>query len=143
MNNFDIGQLFLDLYFRFDYSSKHKNFLVEFCDFCNQKYFKILKFYSFCWLGLSTCIERTLKLFLSVGSYFLSKNEKRTDGERSKLRINRLIDAFIDPVTEVYCMVLDGVLPSLIHLNLPLQRLDPLIHILYNLLHDTGAQWLS
>ena len=44
VNNFDIGQLFLDLYFRFDYSSKHKHFLVEFCDFCNQKYFKILCF---------------------------------------------------------------------------------------------------
>ena len=95
------------------------------------------------WLGLSTYIERTLKLFLSVRSYFLSKSEERADGERSKSRINRLIDAFTDPMTEVYRMYLGVVLPSLIHLNLPLQRVDLLIRILYDLLHDTGAQWLS
>ena len=116
VNNFDIAQLFLDIYFHFDYSSKHKNLLVEICDFCNQEYFKILKFHRFCWLGLSTCIERTLKLFPSVRSYFLSGNEERTDAERSKSRINRLIDAFTDLMTEVYCMFLDGVLPSLIQL---------------------------
>ena len=40
-------------------------------------------------------------------------------------------------------MYLGVVLPSLIHLNLPLQRVDLLIRILYDLLHDTGAQWLS
>ena len=143
VNNFDIEQLLVDIYFHFDYSSKRKNLLVEFCDFCDQKYFKILKFHSVRWLGLSTCIERTLKLFPSLKSYFLSENEERTDGERSKSRINRVIDAFTNPMTEVYCMFLDGALPSLIHLNLSLQRADPLIHVLHDLLHDTAAQLLS
>ena len=71
VDNIHIAQLFLDILFHFDYSSKHKNLLVEFCDFCNQKYFKILKFHSVCWLGLSTWIERTLKLFSSVRIFLL------------------------------------------------------------------------
>ena len=47
VNNFDIEQLLVDIYFHFDYSSKHKNLLLEFCDFCDQKYFKILNFIVF------------------------------------------------------------------------------------------------
>ena len=71
VDNIHIAQLFLDIYFHFDYSPNHKNLLVKFCDFCNQKYFKILKFCSVCWLDLSTWIERTLKLFSSVRSYLI------------------------------------------------------------------------
>ena len=58
---FNAEELFIDKYFHFDYSSKRK-YLLEFCAFCDQDFYKILKFHSTRWLGLSTCIERTLKM---------------------------------------------------------------------------------
>ena len=66
--NFNSEELLVDLYFHFDYSSTRKNLLLEFCDFCNQDFYKILKFHSVRWLGLATCIERTLKLYPSLKS---------------------------------------------------------------------------
>ena len=74
LKDFNIEELLVDIYHHFDYSSKHKNLLSEFCDFCDQKYHKILKFHSVRWLGLCTCIERTLKLYTSLSSYFRSQN---------------------------------------------------------------------
>ena len=92
---FNAEELLVDLYFHFDYSSKRKN-LLEFCAFCNQDFYKILKFHSTRWLGLSTCIEKTLKMYPSLKSYFASQNP---DGERTVSRLNRLIDAFGNVIT--------------------------------------------
>ena len=88
----------MDVYFHFDYSSKRKNILVEFCELCDQNYCKILRFHSVRWLGLSTCIERTLKLYSSLQSYFLCPDEEIRAEELSK---SRLIKNFTDPMTEV------------------------------------------
>ena len=83
--DFNAEQFLVDLYFHFDYSSKRKNLLVEFCDFCGQEFHKILKFLSVCWLGLSTCLERTLKMNPSLQSYFLSQEpEKEMVNEQSQ-----------------------------------------------------------
>ena len=54
---FEIEVLLIDIYFHFNYSSKRKNTLVEFCTFCSHEYRKIIKFHSVRWLGLFTCIE--------------------------------------------------------------------------------------
>ena len=101
-NSFDVEELLVDIYFHFDYSSKRKNLFVEFCSFCDQDYSKIIKFHSVRWLGLSTCIERTLKLFPSLKSYFLSQKSEIRDGEKQLSRQNRLIVAFKDEMLEVY-----------------------------------------
>ena len=97
---FNAEELFVDLYFHFDYSSKIKN-LLEFCAFCDQDFYKILKFHSTRWFGLSTCIERTLKIYQSLKSYFSSQNPEIKDRERTVFRLNRLIDAFGNVITEV------------------------------------------
>ena len=65
-------------------------------DFC-----KILTFHSTRWLGLSTCIERTLKMCPSLKSYFPSQNPEIKDGKRTVSRLNRLIDAFGNVISEV------------------------------------------
>ena len=91
---FNAEELLIDLFFHFDYSSKRKNLLLEFCAFCDQDFYKILKFHSTRWLGLSTCIEKTLKMYPSLKSYFSSQNLKIKDGERTVSRLNRLIGAF-------------------------------------------------
>ena len=90
VKEFDVEQLLVDVYFHFDYSSKRKNLLVQYCDFCDQQYSKIIKFHSVRWLGLSSCIERVLKLFPSLKSYFLPlPPDHQEDAEN-----NRLIHAF-------------------------------------------------
>lgn len=88
VNGFDIKELLVDVYLHFDYSSKRQNLLVEYCQFCDQEYHKIIKFHSVRWLGLSTCIERILLMFPSLRSYFLSQNPKIRDGERTTARLN-------------------------------------------------------
>lgn len=96
------------LYFHFDFSSKRKNLLLEFCDFCNQDFYKILKFYSVRWLGLATCIERTLKLNPSRKSYFFSQNPEIKDGGKTVPRLTTLIDAIGNiMMTEVGIFVVD------------------------------------
>ena len=99
LKDFNIEELLVDIYYHFDYSSKRKNLLSEFCDFCDQKYHKILKFHSIRWLGLCTCIERTLKLYTSLSSYFRSQNLEMQEGEKAVSCLNRLIDAFSSPLT--------------------------------------------
>ena len=42
---FNADELLVDLYLHFDYSSKRKN-LLEVCAFCDQDFYKILKFLS-------------------------------------------------------------------------------------------------
>ena len=82
----------------FDWSSKRKNILAELCTFCDQKYAKIIKFHSVPWLGLSEYLTRTLKLFPSLKSYFLSQSPDIKDGERKLSCLNRLIDLFSIPM---------------------------------------------
>ena len=82
---FNAEELLVDLYFYFDYSSKLKTLLLEFCAFCDQDFNKIMKFHSTRWLRLSTCLERTLKMYSSLKSYFLSQNPEINDGERTVL----------------------------------------------------------
>ena len=142
VDDFDIEELLVDIYFHFDYFSKCKNLFVEFCEFCDQEYSKILKFHSVRWLGMSTCIERVLKLFPSLKSYFLSLNPEVKKGVELKMRKNRLINAFKHPLLKLL-MFLDSILPPLIQLNLLLQRVDPVIHILYNPLFSCTSLLLS
>ena len=74
--DFNAEQFLVDLYFHFDYSSKRKNQLVEFCDISEQEYQKILKFVSIHWLGLSHSIERALKMYPSTNLIFAFFNHK-------------------------------------------------------------------
>ena len=141
--HFDIEELLVDIYFHFNYSSKRKSLLNEFCLFNDQGYCKIIKFHSVRWLGLTNCIERTLRLYASLKSYFLSQNPELKDGEKKLTRLNRLITSFRNEMQEVYLCFLHGALPLLINLNLLLQRSDPIIHLLYDALFDTTTILLS
>ena len=141
VKEFDVEQLLVDVYFHFDYSSKRKNLLVQYCDFCDQQYSKIIKFHSVRWLGLSSCIERVLKLFPSLKSYFLSLPPDRQ--EDADTRNNRLIHAFQNPLLEIYLLFLSASIQPLITLNLLLQRTDPLIHILHDALFSCSSILLS
>ena len=97
---FNAEESLVDLYFHFDYSSKRKNLLLEFCAFCDQDFYKILKFHDSRWLGLSTSIERTLKMYLSLKSYFSPQNPE------SKYRERTIFSMCVKPFIKKYFFML-------------------------------------
>ena len=121
---FDVEEFTIDLFYWFDKSTKRKNELLSFCEFCDQEYRKVIKHVSTRWLSLELAVERSLKQFPSLKSYFLSTDE-------SQARFIRLRSHFEDPLTEVYLMFLESVLPTFTHMNQLLQRDEPLIHVLH------------
>ena len=68
-------------------------------------------------------MERSLKEFPSLTSYFKSENEPQA-------RFKRLQTTFTDPMTEVFLLSFQSVLLSFTHCNQFLQREEPLIHAL-------------
>jgi len=68
-------------------------------------------------------VERSVKQFPSLASYFKSKDE-------SQARFRRLQTNFTDSMTEVYLMFFQSVLPCFTHCNQFLHREGPLIHVL-------------
>ena len=75
----------------FDYSSKRKNLLAEFCQFCDIEYRKIIKYMSVRWLNLESVVLRLLKQYVALKSYFESEEECEQD------RLCRLKKRFADP----------------------------------------------
>ena len=65
------------------------------------------------------------------------------NGVEIKSRINRLIKAFKHPLLNELLRFLDSALAPLIQLNLLLQGVDPLIHILYDSLFSCTCLLLS
>lgn len=63
----------IDNFYYFDKSSKRKNGLAGYCDFCDTQYRKILKHISTRWLSLDLAVQRTLQQYASLRSYFLSE----------------------------------------------------------------------
>ena len=127
INRFGIEEVLMDIHFHFDYSSKRKNLFAEFCDFCDQDCRKILKFHSVRWLGMEICIERVIKLFPSLQSYFQSSKTDEKDGMESATRNNSLVAAFKHPLAKAILMFLHTALTLLININLLMQISDPLI----------------
>ena len=121
---FDIEEMAVDLYYWFDKSSKRKNVLQDYCCFNDVTYRQVIKHVSTRWLSLETAVERTLKVYEGLRSYFLSENE-------SQARFKRLKELFSSPMTEIYLLFFQSVLPTFTHFNMFLQREDPCIHLVY------------
>lgn len=85
---------------------------------------------------MEIAIERSLKQYASLKSYFLSEND-------SAARFQRLKKAFSDPMTEIYLLFLQSVLPTLNYANKFLQREEPLIHCLQPQLFSLMKKLLS
>lgn len=120
---FDVEEFMVDLYYWFEKSTKRKNCLRSYCEFCDQEYRSIIKNVSTRWLSLETAINRCLKQYPSLKSYFLSENE-------TAARFQRLNRLFEDPMTEIYLLFFQSILPTLNYANKFLQREEPLIHLL-------------
>ena len=123
---FNIEDFLVDLYHYFDKSSKRKVTIEEFCLFCEQEFRKIIKYVSTRWLSLEAAVTRSLKVYPSLRSYFLSVNEE------NRPRFKRLVEHYSKPITEVYLYFYQSVLQMFIRFNLYLQRHDPQIRTLHD-----------
>lgn len=133
---FDVEDILVDLYYWFDKSTKRKNQLSEFCDFCDVKSREVIKHVSTCWLSLELAVERALKVYAGLKSYFLSSEETQP-------RFGRLKQHFENPLTEVYLMFYQAVLPSFTSINKFLQRETPCIHVIHERLQSFLTTVLS
>ena len=131
VSGFDVEDFCIDLYFFFGEGSKRKNVLMEYTQFCNQEYGKILKHLNVRWLSLELVAERLLKQYASLKSYFLSEEAPTASGKFDFAGLNRIKRSkkpFEDTMTEVYLYFYYGVLPMFNHANLLLQWKDPCIY---------------
>ena len=71
---FDVEELVVDMFYWFDKSTKRKSSLEKYCCFCDVQYRKIIKHVSTRWLSLETAVERVLKLYNGLRSYFASES---------------------------------------------------------------------
>ena len=92
---FDVEEFCLDIYYWFDKSTKRKNSLLSYYTYCDQEYRNIIKHVTTRWLSLKFAIERILKQYPSLKSYFLSENERQP-------RFRRLHDLFADPMIVIF-----------------------------------------
>ena len=122
---FDVEELVTDIYYWFNKSTKRKGSLEDYCCFCDIRYKQVIKHVSTRWLSLGTAIERVLKLYGGLKSYFLSESCSQGCFERLK-------SCFNDPVTEVFLLFYQSILQVFNHFNLFLQREDPCIHLVYD-----------
>ena len=128
---FDVEELAVDVYYYFDRSTKRKGELQEYACFCDVAYHKVLKYVSTRWLSLQTSIERILRQYVVLHSYFLSQDDETSDN-----RLCRLQALFSSPMTEVYLMFYQSSLPIFTKINLLLQRDSPCIHILRDVMES-------
>ena len=106
-----IEDFVIDTFCHFQQSEKRKSQL------------KVIKHVCTRWLSLGKCIERTLKQWESLESYFLSYFDLQVDPTEEVLdeqpnRAKRLVKTFKDPVTKLYAMFVQLVIPifdSFIH----------------------------
>ena len=84
----------VDLFYWFDKSSKKKSILKEYYEFCNSECEEFIKYASIRWLYLERCVNRELKKYAGLKSYFLS------EGLHNK-RFKRLEESYKNPVTKL------------------------------------------
>ena len=122
--DFSVEDLCIDIFYWFEHSSKRKNLLSDFCDFCVMQYRQVIKHVSTRWLSLESAIECILKQYSPLKSYFLSISEQQA-------RFKRLKKSFNNPMTEIYLYFYQSVLPTFTNFNQLLQRSDPCIFLVY------------
>lgn len=96
---FDVEDFLVDIYYWFDKSTKLQVQLESFCNFCDQDFKKVIKHVSTQWLGLESCVTRTLGLFQALRFYFLSE-------ENPSPRFQRLVSKLTNQMREVYLFFL-------------------------------------
>lgn len=120
----NVEDLIISIYYYFDKSCKRKVELKEFEDFCGVESRKILKHVSTRWLSLGKTLNRLLQQYPAIKSYFNSQNQTN----QKIVYITRMLS---NPMTEVYCLFLQSVIPLFDTFNTVMQTESPMIHTLH------------
>ena len=91
---FNIEELVVNIFYWFDKSTKRNGSFEEHCYFCDVQYRKVIKYISTHWVSLEVALERALKLYAGLRSYFLSE----CSSEQRFIRMQTL------SITEVYLL---------------------------------------
>ena len=126
----NVEDFYVDCFYWFEKSSKRKGKLLEYFEFCNQEYQAILKHLHVRWLSLR-CMERILKKFPSLRSYFAS--EESTDQQ-----FQRLSQVFDNPLLEPALLFKTSSISLFTTFNLLLQRDEPTIPVLKPAIETLG-----
>ncbi|KAK1888773.1 Protein FAM200B [Dissostichus eleginoides] len=124
MSGFEVEDFCVDLAYWFKSSTKKKNMLHEFCVFCDTTYMEVLQHFSISWLSLDLAVNRILRVYKALTSYFRSTDEKQA-------RCLRLRALFEDPLTEAHLLFYQALLPTFCQFNLLFQRQHPCIYLLH------------
>ncbi|KAM7404155.1 hypothetical protein PAMA_004539 [Pampus argenteus] len=115
----------VDIGYWFKGSTNRKGYLAEFCELHEAEYMEVFLHISVRWLSLERCVTRILRLYEPLASYFKSENENQA-------RFKRLVQAFTDPMSEVYLMFFQATIPTFTNFNLLLQREESAIYLLHD-----------
>ena len=99
-----------------------------------------MKYTSVRWLNLETLVQCILKQYEALKSYFESEEES------DQYRLARLKKRFSDPMTEVYLLFYQAILPVFTNVNLMLQRTALMIYLvrgfLFSLVRNTMGKFI-
>ena len=124
VSKFDLENHYVDVFHWFEKSTKRKSIVKEYYDFCDVDCQEVIKYMSTRWLCTERCVNRELKKYPGLRSYFQSENERNQ-------RFVRLHETFLDTIKEVYMYIYQSVLPTFTNFNKFLQTDEPLIQFLY------------
>jgi len=125
----NIEDLYIDLYYWFEKSSKRKGVLLEYVEFCGHEYAKILKRVNKVAVIGKVCAVSTWKVQWTQVIFFVSE-------EFADQRFSRLRDTFTNPLTYVALLFQHASIPLFNNFNKLSQSEEPIIHML----HDSTIQ---
>ena len=135
---FEIEDFCVDMFYYFDKSTKGKCALKACSEFWDQEYKQTLKHINVWWLSLERAVQRILKQYAGLQSYFLSEDTPATGGNSEwggRKTCLRLENAFKHPMAEIYLMFFSRVLPTFKTTNLLLQLEDTYILLIHDALN--------
>ena len=113
----DIDQLFVDVFYYFHHSSKRKQQFVDlWCSLFSTEPEIILKHCPTRWLSLLKCVDRYLRQYDGLKSYFLSCDEAET------VKVRNILSRLENPLTKPLLLFLSFILPSVDRFNRLFQK---------------------
>lgn len=113
----DIDQLFVDVFYHFHHSSKRKQQFVDlWCSLFSTEPEIVLKHCPTRWLSLLKCVDRYLRQYDGLKSYFLSCDEAET------VKVRNIISRLENPLTKPLLLFLSFILPSVDRFNRLFQK---------------------
>ncbi|XP_028303727.1 uncharacterized protein LOC114463975 isoform X6 [Gouania willdenowi] len=122
---FDPEDLAVDVGYWFKGNTNRQGYLTEFCELHGSDYMEMLMHVSVRWLSLEKCLTRILQQYAPLASYLKSLDDKQP-------RFRRLVEAFSDPITEVYLLFYQAMFQVFSTFNLLLQREKSSIFLLHD-----------